>query len=225
MTGTTAGLGAIGEPPVRVGTDIASSNAALHAAQAVLAALLDRHKSGRGQVVKVNLLQSLLYLRAGVTASHGDPDDWVGHPLDHATQPPATGWRTKDLPVTFMLGRPSQADFEGLLRTLHLEDCLDDPRFRDQGQLTLGSRIYAHQVRHLWERATLQMTSDEFSDVIVGRGGEVQRLNDYPTLFVHPQLDAIAALRKVEHPTAGTVTALDLPWRTVAAPSRDPRRG
>jgi crotonobetainyl-CoA:carnitine CoA-transferase CaiB-like acyl-CoA transferase len=89
-------------------------------------------------------------------------------------------------------------------------DCLDDPRFADHAKEAFGARLHAHEVRHLWERTTMSMSSQEVIDFFISRGGEAQRLNDYSTLFVHPQIEAIDAVTRLED--GGR--ALRLPWKT-----------
>jgi crotonobetainyl-CoA:carnitine CoA-transferase CaiB-like acyl-CoA transferase len=209
MATTFLGFGRLGDPPVRMGADSASANTGMHAAQAVMAALLQRYRTGAGERISVNMLHSALHMRGTTWTANKDPDEWVGHPLDHSTQPVASGYRTRDLPVFFIFGKMTDEEYEKLMVDFGMEDCLDDPRFANHAELAVGSRVYAPEVRHLWERTTMTMTSQEVIDFIVSRGGEVQRLNDYSTLFVHPQIEAIDAVE--QRPDGGR--ALKLPWR------------
>jgi hypothetical protein len=57
------------------------------------------------------------------------------------------------------------------------------------------------------------MSSQEVIDFMFSRGNEAQRLNDYPTLFAHPQLDAIDAVADLEDGRS----ALRLPWKASTA--------
>src|SRR5262249_43824021 len=142
-----------------------------------------------------------------------NPDEWLGFPVEHATLPPSPGYRTKDLPITFNWGKLSDDEYEKLMIDFGMEDCLDDPRFGEHGREAVGARVYAHEVRHLWERMTMTMTSQEVIDFFFSRGCEAQRLNDYSTLFSHPQIEAIDAVAHLD----GARRALKLPWtaRTV----------
>ena len=74
MAEYTASLGRIGDPPVRVGADIASLNTGIFAAQAVLAALFYRIRTGEGQRVAVSEFGSLLHMRGIMWSSLSDPD-------------------------------------------------------------------------------------------------------------------------------------------------------
>ena len=116
--------------------------------------------------------------------------------------------------MTFNLGRMSDDEFRSMMIDFGMEDCLDDPRFADHAREAVGARDYAHEVRHLWERTTMSMTSKEVADFFVSRGGEVQCLNDYPTLFAHRQIEAIDAVTEYQ----SGERRLRLPWRVDAAP-------
>src|SRR5262249_9855500 len=62
MAEYTASLGRIGEKPVRLGADVASLNTGIFAAQAILAALFHRLRTGEGQRVAVSEFGSVLDL-------------------------------------------------------------------------------------------------------------------------------------------------------------------
>src|SRR5580698_6012568 len=74
MAEYTTSLGRIGDPPVRVGADIASLNTGTFAAQAILAALFHRLRSGEGQRVAVSQLGTLLNMRGIMWHALSDPD-------------------------------------------------------------------------------------------------------------------------------------------------------
>jgi crotonobetainyl-CoA:carnitine CoA-transferase CaiB-like acyl-CoA transferase len=213
MATTFLGFGRIGEPPLRMGADVASATTAMHALQAVLAALWRRGRTAMGQRISVNLLHSALHVRGANWTANKDPDKWVGFPVEHPTLPPAAGYRTGDLPVTFNLGRMSDDDYDKLMIDFGMADCLDDPRFAEHARQAVGARIYAHEVRHLWERTTSSMTAREVIDFFVSRNCEAQCLNDYPTLLAHAQ---IAAIDAVAHPD-GAPPELKLPWKTTSS--------
>ena len=63
MAEYTASVGQIGEPPVRLGTDVAQLNTGAQAVQGIIAALLMRERTGEGQFVDVNMLRTLMHLR------------------------------------------------------------------------------------------------------------------------------------------------------------------
>jgi crotonobetainyl-CoA:carnitine CoA-transferase CaiB-like acyl-CoA transferase len=208
------GLGALDEPPIRMGADAASLSNGLHAAQAILAALYQRRRTGVGQRVSVSMYGSALHMRGLSWVAQTDPDAWGGYHVEHPTMPKDHGYKTRDLPVFFGLDRGSEEDFQRLLIELGLEEAITDPRFAEGGgRLATGTRLYAYQVKHIWERGFASRTAQEVVEIIERHNGEAVIVNDYPTLFAHEQLQAIEAVVEVEHPTAGRLRAIRLPWR------------
>ena len=217
MTDVFSGLGAIGEAPVRVGADVAHANTAMHGVQGLLAALYRRLGTGAGERVSVSMLGSVLFMRGMVWAGQYAPDAWVGHPLEHATMPRATGYMTKDYPVFITPARMPQEEFERMMRELGMEDCIENPLFVRQGELAIGTRVHAVEAKHLWERAFAHRTSQEVIDLIAKYRGETFRVTDYPYLAQDEQVQAIGVLAEAEFPKTGKKTVLTLPWRIAGA--------
>src|SRR5690606_7184353 len=72
MAEYTASLGNMGEPPVRLGTDVGNVNTGGQAVQGIVAALFVRERTGEGQLVTVNMLNTLMHLRGMMWASHSE---------------------------------------------------------------------------------------------------------------------------------------------------------
>ena len=133
-------LGRIGEPPVRLGADVAGLNTGIFACQAALGGLVARDVGGevgclgRGQRVAVSMLGSLLHLRGIMWTARSNPDEWWGFHLDHYTNPPETGYRTADGQVLFGLRRGNSEDFDQLMISLGLVEHITDPAFGGFGR-------------------------------------------------------------------------------------------
>ena len=205
MAEYTRSLGRIGEPPVRLGADVASLNTAVFASQAVTAALLHRLRSGRGQRVSVSMLRVLLHMRGIMWASRSDPDDWWGFHLDHYTNPPEVGYEAADGRLYFGLRRASSEDFDRLMIDLGLVDHIVDERFGNQGRNAAPLGRHVEEAKPVWEEAFRQRTVEELRSLFHSAGGDAVPFNDYPSLVRHPQVEAIGAITAFEHPTAGTV--------------------
>ncbi|MGD0289222.1 MAG: CoA transferase [Candidatus Binataceae bacterium] len=203
MAEYTASLGRIGDPPIRVGADIASLNTGIFAAQAILAALFDRLRTGEGQRVAVSEFGSLLHLRGIMWHSMSDPDDWYGFHLDHYTKPPDSGYQAKNGPLYFILRRGSNEDWDRLVMELGMEEVLADRRFADYGRAATSIGRYATEVKPIWEKAFRNRTREEIIDLVKSVGGDAVPIMDYPSLLVHPQVAALEAISEIDHPTAG----------------------
>jgi len=203
MAEYTASLGRIGDPPVRVGADIASLNTGIFAAQAILAALFHRLRTGEGQRVAVSEFGSLLHLRGIMWSSLSNPDDWYGFHLDHYTKPPDYGYQSKNGPLYFILRRGSSEDWDRLVMELGMEEVLADSRFADYGRAATSIGRYATEVKPIWEKAFENRTREEIIDLIKGIGGDAVPIMDYPSLLAHPQVAALDIVAEIDHHTAG----------------------
>jgi crotonobetainyl-CoA:carnitine CoA-transferase CaiB-like acyl-CoA transferase len=203
MAEYAASLGKIGDPPVRLGADVASLNTGIFAAQAIFGALFYRERTGIGQRVAVNQFASLLHLRGIMWHSQSNPDDWFGFHLDHYTNPPEYGYQAKDGALYFILRRGTSEDWDRLLMELGMEQVLADSRFDDYGRQASSIGRYAPEVKPIWEAAFKDRSRQELIDLIHGIGGDAVPILDYPSLAAHPQVAAIGALAEIEHPTAG----------------------
>jgi len=203
MAEYTASLGRIVDPPVRVGADVASVNTGIFATQAILAALFHRIRSGDGQRVAVSQFGSLLHMRGIMWHSMTDPDDWYGFHLDHYTKPPDYGYQAGDGALYFILRRGSSEDWDRLVLELGMERVLEDPRFGDFGRAATSIGRHATAVKPIWEEAFKHRPRQEIIDLVKSVGGDAVPIMDYQSLIAHPQVEALAILVDVEHPTAG----------------------
>lgn len=219
MAEYTRSLGRIGEPPVRLGADVANLNTAVFASQAVTAALFHRLRTGAGQRVSVSMLRVLLHMRGIMWASRTDPDSWWGFHLDHYTNPPETGYEAADGRLFFGLRRAGSEEFDRLMIELGLVDHLTDERFGNQGRNAAPLGKFVEDAKPVWESAFRQHTVEELRTLIRTAGGDAVGFNDYPSLVSHPQIEALDAVTSFEHPTAGTVRTIRPVARHAAAPS------
>jgi crotonobetainyl-CoA:carnitine CoA-transferase CaiB-like acyl-CoA transferase len=208
MAEYTASLGRIGEKPVRVGADVASLNTGIFAAQAILAALFHRLRTGESQRVSVSEFGSLLHLRGIMWHSMSDPDDWYGFHLDHYTAPPDYGYQAKDGSLYFILRRANSEDWDRLVVELGMEDVLADPRFADYGRAATSIGRYAGEVKPIWEKAFQNRTREEIIRLVHSIGGDAVPFMDYPALLAHPQVAALETITEIDHSTAGKFKTL-----------------
>ncbi|MBV8087818.1 MAG: CoA transferase [Chloroflexi bacterium] len=195
MADCAGSLGSLAQPPIRLGADVGHTNTAVFTGEAILAALLERERSGYGQRVSTDMLGSLLHLRGNMWASMGDPDDWYGFHLDTYVKPEEYGYQTATRPINFSLGRGNSEQWDQLLIRLDMLDAMGDERFADFGREAAGIGRYAHEVKDLWEQAFATMSAEDVIELIHECGGNAVPLNDYESLLSHPQ---ITELRMIE---------------------------
>jgi crotonobetainyl-CoA:carnitine CoA-transferase CaiB-like acyl-CoA transferase len=192
------------DQPSKAGPSIADIAAGMYAYSSILAALLQRERTGRGQHLDISMLECLV--------------EWNSYPLYYAYEgaapPPRTGashatiYPYGPFPAgdgkTVMLGL--QNDREWILfcqKVLLSPELASDPRF-----LTNSKRSAARdELRALIVAAFSTLTSAE----VVARLDAAQianaNVNDMHAVWAHPQLQARERWRQVDSP-AGKIPAL-----------------
>jgi crotonobetainyl-CoA:carnitine CoA-transferase CaiB-like acyl-CoA transferase len=212
----TMSLGSLGEPPIRLGTDAASTYAGIYAAQGTLAALWRRFQDGAGQRVDVSLFGAMLEMRATLWAALSNPDEWFGFHNDSYVRPPDTGYQCKDGAITFVVGRIPDDEWTELIKDLGMDGLPADELRMARSNIGANSRM-GHVYKPLWESYLAKFTVDEVAAMLNKHGGNAYRHNDYPHLFAHPQTQHLDFLRNVQMED-GSVTVMAPPWEFSADP-------
>lgn len=217
MAGYTRYLGVHGEPACRLGADVASAGTGVFACQSVLAALLWRGKSGKGQHVSLSLLNSLLALKSIHLAAQSDPDRYAGPRVGGANNPPERGWKTKDVPIFFSFGgsvgaegRPGWVQF---VEEVGLKHLLDDKRFDRNGRNSTGHGTDVHDLREVYERGFAQHSAEYLVDVIRKYTGNAAVYQGADAAIGHPQTAALGIVRSVPAGAGVTVKVRGFPAR------------
>jgi crotonobetainyl-CoA:carnitine CoA-transferase CaiB-like acyl-CoA transferase len=164
--------------PVKAGVALVDVLTGLHAAIGVLAALRARERTGRGQLVQVNLLSTLLSSlvnqAAGYTAAGAVPGILGNR---HPSIAPYQLFPTADRPVVIAVGNDRQ--FTDLCAALGIPEAATDPRFA-----TNPARV-AH-IAALDEIVSAQLTqhpADHWFQVLSAGGVPCGPVNDLADAF------------------------------------------
>ncbi|HEX2172309.1 MAG TPA: CoA transferase [Dehalococcoidia bacterium] len=206
-------LGRIGEPPVRVGADIAGINTGVLACQAIAAALFHRRTAGVGQRVGVSQLGSLIHLRGILWNAISDPDEWWGFHCDSYVKPPDHGYQTADRPIYFSLGRGDSEDWDQILIELGMTDVLADERFAHGGRAAISTGRFAHETKPRWEEAFADKTAEEVLDILTRHHCNAVPMHDYPGLIAHPQVQHLGIVEENRTTTGETYQTVRSPWQ------------
>ncbi len=192
------------EAPAKAGIPVADIAAGMYAYSNILAALLHRERTGRGQHVDVSMLESLV--------------EWMGFPLyyafDGAPPPPRSGaahaaiYPYGPFPAgdgaIVMLGLQNEREWVAFCdEVLRQPELARDARFATVAQRSTNRAA----LRALIVAAFAPLTGEE----VVARLDAAQianaRVNDMHEVWAHPQLAARNRWRNVDTP-AGAVPAL-----------------
>jgi crotonobetainyl-CoA:carnitine CoA-transferase CaiB-like acyl-CoA transferase len=133
MSGVMATTGESGGRPLRSGTELSNVVGALYGAIGVLAALIERERSGLGQVIDVSLydcLVSTLTNFASRVLGGVKPLGLIGNQGPNSA--PWELFEAGDGEYVFIIAG-SQPTFTRLMNTIDRPDLLDDPRFATHG--------------------------------------------------------------------------------------------
>jgi len=192
------------EEPVKAGCSIADIAAGMYALSNILAALIERGRTGQGKRIEVSMLEAMV--------------EWMSYPLyyafDGAPPPPRAGaahatiYPYGPFPTgdgrTVMLGLQNEREWRAFCdQVLRRPELTADERFSTNSRRTEARP----QLREIIVQAFDLLTADQ----VVARLDEAQianaRINDMREVWEHPQLKARRRWVQVDTP-AGPVPAL-----------------
>ena len=201
--------GAGPDDPQRVGVPIADLLAGMYGAYGVLAALVERQRTGRGQVVRTSLLAAIV----GVHAFQGTRWTVAGEVgraqgNHHPSIAPYGLFHCKGGSVQLSCGS------EGLWRRLCTEFGLDAEA---PGLATNGERVdHRDQVIELLERAFADLTPEELLGRLAGAGVPAGKVRTLDEVYGWDQTLSQGLLVDVEHQTLGRLQLPGPPLRFFA---------
>jgi crotonobetainyl-CoA:carnitine CoA-transferase CaiB-like acyl-CoA transferase len=194
--------GRAGQPPTPVGTAVIDQHGAALLALGVLAALLERARTGHGAHVEVSMLRAALDLQIEVATYflNGARLDKPVGPLASMFHPPPYGvYETKDGHIVLSMSPLNL-----------LAPALDVPalaRYADV-QWNFEER---EAVARLLEPVLRQRTTAAWLEHLVPRGIWAAAVNTHAETFADPAVRAADAVEEIEHPIAGPVRLLRFP--------------
>ena len=207
--------GDAGGPPTRIGTAITDLTAATMAAQGIILALYARHTTGRGQQVKIALLDaaaSLLTYNAGNYFASGESPSRRGN--DHPSVAPYQTLRAKDGWMNLAIANDSL--WRRYCDAIAQPDLRDDPRFA-----TAPERVrHREALMPIVAELTAARTVSEWMDLLGSAGVPCGRIRTVEEVCTNPQLVERGKVVDRPHPTAGTVRMIGIPIELSDTPGR-----
>ncbi len=197
-----------GGRPTKVGVAIADIMAGMYAATAVLAALVAREQSGRGQHIDVPLFDSQVAWLANQNMNYlltGTPPDRRG--TAHPNIVPYQAFQTADGYLMLAVGNDSQ--FANCCASLGCPEVAEDPRY-SANSARIENRDELIQI--IAERLTGETTAywlDRFASLHIPAGP----INDLAQVFSDPVVAERRIVRSLNHSLAGEVPTVANPVR------------
>jgi crotonobetainyl-CoA:carnitine CoA-transferase CaiB-like acyl-CoA transferase len=200
VSGLMSTIGTEGAPPAKVQVPAVDMTTGFLATTAVLAALRERDRTGRGQHLDVNMYNSALMLQqSGIAAylSSGEKPARIGSAAPYAA--PNEAYPTRD--GWIMIAAYHDDRWQALCQVLGDPGLASQPDFAtNPARVANRAKLAEALGRHLAARTTAEwQAAMEARDIICGP------IAEYETVMASPQLEHNGVIVQMEHPAAGTV--------------------
>ncbi len=205
LSGVMSVTGDAGSAPLRVGYPVADTMGGITAAFAVAAALVQRGRTGQGEVIDVSMLESTL-VAMGWAVSNWLIAGVAPRPMgnENMTAAPSGTFRTGDGLLNIAANKQEQ--FVTLCRLIGRDDLPADPRFAEREERKRHRAALTAEI----EAALADKPAAEWSPLLNRHGVPAGEVLSVPAVLEHPQLVERGLLQRFE-----TVPGVDRPVRVV----------
>jgi CoA:oxalate CoA-transferase len=207
LTGETDG------PPTRVGESLGDLSAGLYASWAILAALFERERTGRGRYLDVAMVDSLISLlpTAMAQSMFGDsPPVRVGN--RHPLSTPFGAYRAKDGHLVICVLNAGQ--FARLAASLGRPELAEDPRYASDSLRT----EHEAELRAVIEAWLATRTTEEAVAVLSEARVPAAAILPAEAVLTGAQVEARGLMPPVNHPVAGEIQTMEQPVHFLGLP-------
>jgi len=199
--------GVEGGPPLRPGPHVGDTGAGLHCVIGILAALNQRHKTGRGQRIEVTMHDSVINFNRIVFAGQlmaGKPVPRTGNQSSLGAAAPSELYKCQPGGVNDWImvysTRAGNWHWQRLLKLMGREDLKDDPRFASP-KLRVQNAPAVDKLVGDW---CAQYTKMEAMELMQNAGVPAGAVFDTQELMEDPHLRKRGMFAEITHPTRGT---------------------
>lgn len=194
-------------PPVKVGVAVTDLTTGLYTSNAILAALIGRARTGRGQHIDASLSDCQTATLANIASStliskKRDSGRWG---TAHPSIVPYKAFPTKDGSILF--GGGNDRLFGVLSERLGKSEWISDVRFATNAA-RVENRI---ELERLISTLTTNRTTSEWLALFEGSGMPYAAINDVQDTLRHPHTRARGMVKRVHHPECGEMELVDTP--------------
>ncbi|KAK1783043.1 CoA-transferase family III domain-containing protein [Copromyces sp. CBS 386.78] len=194
-------------PPVKVGVAVTDLTTGLYTSNSIMAALLARAKTGRGQWIDACLSDCQTATLANIASSclvsgKKDSGRWG---TAHPSIVPYKAFETKDGDILF--GGGNDRLFGILCDGLGRSEWKDDPKYKINAQ-RVANRV---ELEVEIEKITKTKTTQEWLDIFEGKGLPYAAINDVLSTLTHEHTLARNMVVEVEHDECGPIKMVNSP--------------
>ena len=203
-------------PPVKVGVAVTDLTTGLYTSNAILAALIHRGVTGKGQWIDVALSDCQVATLSNLASSaliSGEKDSgrWG---TAHPSIVPYRGFKTRDGDI--LLGGGNDRLFGILCTKLDRGAWPTDEKF-----CTNSARVeHRDELEQLIEAITVTQPTAHWLGVLEGSGMPYAAINDIQQTLSHPHVLARDMVKEVRHPECGDIKLVNTPVKYSEAEPR-----
>src|SRR5258705_11587148 len=203
MSGVINSTGFPDQPPVKSGAAICDFMAGIHLYAAIMTALYERERSGKGRVVEVSMQDSTYASLAsilGMLHARGDAAPArTGNRHGGLGISPYNVYETTDGYV--VLNAPGDHHFRAILDVMGRPELKDDPRLATRSARVTNFAV----VDELIESWTKTLTKDEVAQRMLGEKVPCAPVRDLNEVMHDENMHARGSLQWIDHPDLGRV--------------------
>jgi benzylsuccinate CoA-transferase BbsF subunit len=215
LSGLSSLTGYAGWPPMHVGISYGDPTAGLHAAFALLAALLYRERTGEGQYIDMSQWESTMVLIGeGIMdyTMNGTQPPRMGNRVPHMAPHGVFRCAGEDRWVSIACG--SDEEFAALSRAMGRPELASDPRFRTLEQ----RKVHEDELETIVEAWTSALDPFEVTRLLQAAGVAAFPPLMNRELAEDPHLNQRGFFVHKEHPEVGVRQHVGIPWRMSETP-------
>jgi formyl-CoA transferase len=213
MSGVMSVTGEPNATPVKCGVPIADLSVGLFAVNGILAALIARGKTGRGQYIDTSLFDSAIAISVWETTelwASGKTPPPMGSA--HRLSAPYQAFQTSDGYIT--LAALTQQQWNQLCATLGRSALATDHRFETNAARIANRLALVHEI----ESALGARTTADWVERLLAAGVPSGPIYNFSQVFEDPHTHARKMIEDVDHPVAGRVHTLGFPLKMSDTP-------
>ena len=206
------------ETPVRINAGVGDTNTGMHCAIGILAAIVQRHTTGEGQLVEVSQHDAgvnLIRIRFRDTYVTGKATPRLG--TRSQITAPSNLYRCRPFgPNDYVYVHCATVEmWKALVGVLGRPELADDPRFKDRR----GRAQHQEDIDAMVEAWTEKRTKNEAMDTLGAVGVPCGAVLDTAELLTDPSLVERGMMAPMDHPIRGRVMMPGNPVRLSASPT------
>ncbi|KAK9872923.1 hypothetical protein WA026_020275 [Henosepilachna vigintioctopunctata] len=200
ITGPTDG------EPVKVGVAVTDIATGLYAHGAILAALIQKRQTGKGQKIDCDLLStqvaSLINIGSNYLNGEKEAQRWGS---SHESLVPYKMFKTRDGYLTIGIGSDSQ--FKDLCYKIERKDLANDPKYQTNALRVENREELVGIIENIMKNQTNLQWMEVFKDSSFPCG-PVNKLSE---VFSDPHIKSIELIKTLEHPKVGKIRVVGPP--------------